>query len=135
MLLPTRSQDTDEQFKLAHTVADRKICVTLLQYSVNKPKISYAQVRFFAQKKEDEKFQQTVYVNLELEEFIYLSPSFSCLIKSKCNYLLLIISLCFRVKMSWNIGNDKTFFLHPKSKLGLYLVALTTPKTPPENLH
>ena len=52
--------------------ANRKICVTLLQYNVDKPESSYAQVRLFERKKEDEKFQQVVYVNYKLEEFIYL---------------------------------------------------------------
>ena len=78
VLLPTMSRDIDEQLKLAHKVVDvvgrtnRKICVTLLRYDVDKPKSSYAQVRVFARKKEDEKFQQVVYVNYKLEEFIYL---------------------------------------------------------------
>ena len=55
------SQDMREQLKLAHKVVDvvapanRKIFVTLLRYSVDKPKSCYAQVRFFARKKEDEK--------------------------------------------------------------------------------
>ena len=72
------SRDMDEQLKLAHKAVDvvdrtnRKICVTLLQYNVDNPESSYAQVRFFARKKEDEKFQQVVYVNYKLEEFIYL---------------------------------------------------------------
>ena len=46
--------------------------MTLLRYNVDKPESSYAQVRLFARKKEDEKFQQVVYVNYKLEEFIYL---------------------------------------------------------------
>ena len=46
--------------------------MTLLRYNVDKPESSYTQVRLFARKKEDEKFQQVVYVNYELEEFIYL---------------------------------------------------------------
>ena len=68
----------DEQLKLAHKVvhvvdgANRKICVTLLRYSMDKPESSFAQIRIFAMKKEEEKFQQSVYVNYELEEFIYL---------------------------------------------------------------
>ena len=68
----------DEQLKLAHKVvhvvdrANRKISVTLLRCNVDKPESSYAQVRLFARKKEDEKFQQVVYVNYKLEEFIYL---------------------------------------------------------------
>ena len=78
VLIPTMFKDMDEQLKLAHKVVDvvdranRKICVTLLRYNVDKPESSYAQVRLFARKKEDEKFQQVVYVNYKLEEFIYL---------------------------------------------------------------
>ena len=50
VLIPTMSKDMDEQFKLAHKVVDvvdranRKICVTLLRYNVDKPESSYAQV-------------------------------------------------------------------------------------------
>ena len=36
--------------------------------------------------------------------------------------------------MSWNIGDDRNFFLKLKSKFGLYHVVLTTPKTSTENL-
>ena len=82
------SKEIDDQFKLAHKVIDvvdqanRKTCVTLLQYYVEKPDSPYAQNRLFTNKKEEEKFQQIVYVNLKfvfeicvyvkLEEFIYL---------------------------------------------------------------
>ena len=75
--IPTMSEHMDEKLKLAHKVVDvvdranRKICVTLLRYNVDKPESSYAQFRLFARKKEDE-FQQVVYVNYKLEEFIYL---------------------------------------------------------------
>ena len=78
VLIPTLSRDMDEQLKLAHKVVDvvdrtnRNICVTLLRYNVDKPESSYAQVRLFARKKEDEKFQQVVYVNYKPEELIYL---------------------------------------------------------------
>ena len=78
VLIPTMSRDMDEQLKLAHKVVDivdrtnRKICVTLLRYNVDKPESSNAQVRLFARKKEDEKIQQVVYVNYKLEEFISL---------------------------------------------------------------
>ena len=67
VLIPTMSKDMDEQLKLAHKVVDvvdqaqREICVTLLWYNVDEPQSSYAQVRPFA-RKEDEKFQQVVYV-------------------------------------------------------------------------
>ena len=78
LLIPTMSKDMDEQFKLAHKVVDvvdpanKKICVTLLRYNVDKLESFYDQVRLFASKKEDEKFQQVVYVNYKVEEFIYL---------------------------------------------------------------
>ena len=36
--------------------------------------------------------------------------------------------------MSWNIGVNRNLFLKLKSKLGLYHVFLTTPKTSPEKL-
>ena len=78
VLIPTRSRDMDKQFKLAHKVVDvvdrtnRKICVTLRRYNVDKRECSYAQVRIFAREREDEKFQRVVYVNYKLEEFIYL---------------------------------------------------------------
>ena len=52
--------------------ANKKIGVTLLRYNVDKPESSYAQVRFFARKKEDENFQQILYVNNKLGELIYL---------------------------------------------------------------
>ena len=68
----------EEQLKLVHEVIDvvdcpnRKICVTLLRYKVDNPHTSYAQVRLFGRKTEKEKFQQIVYVNYKLDEFIYL---------------------------------------------------------------
>ena len=77
VLIPTLSKFMDEQLKLAHKVVDvvdranRKICVTFLRYNVDKPESSYSQVRLFARKKEDEKFQQVVYVNYKIKEFIY----------------------------------------------------------------
>ena len=61
-VIPTMSRDMDEQLKLAHKVVDvvdwtnRKVCVTLLRYYVDKPESSDAQVRLFARKKEDENF-------------------------------------------------------------------------------
>ena len=78
VLIPTLSNDMDEQLKLAHEVVDvvdranRNICVPLLRYNVDKPESSYAQVQFLARKEEGEKFQQVVYVKYKLEEFIYL---------------------------------------------------------------
>ena len=68
----------DEQLKLAHKVIDIvdranwMICVTILLFIVDKPVSSYAQVRLFARKKEDLKFQQVVFVNYKIEGFICL---------------------------------------------------------------
>ena len=78
VLQSTLSKDMEEQLKLVHKVIDvvdrpnRKICVTLLRYKVDNPDTSYAQVRLFGRKNEEEKFQQIVYVNYRLDEFIYL---------------------------------------------------------------
>ena len=68
----------EEQLKLVDKVIDvvdcpnRRICVTLLRYKVDNPETSYAQVRLFGWKKEEEKFQQIVYVSYRLDEFVYL---------------------------------------------------------------
>ena len=78
VLITTMSKDTDEHLKLAHEVfdvvdgANKKICVTLPQYIVDKPESFYLQVHFSARMKEDEKFLQFVYVNHYFEEFCYL---------------------------------------------------------------
>ena len=78
VLQSTLSKDMDEQLKLVHRVIDvvdcpnRRICVTLLRYKVDNPETSYAQVRLFGRKKEEEKFQQIVYVNYKFDEFISL---------------------------------------------------------------
>ena len=59
VLIPTMSKDMDEQPKLAHKLVDavdranRKICVTMLHYSVDKPDSSFAQVRMITRKKEN----------------------------------------------------------------------------------
>ena len=68
----------EEQLKLFHKVIDvvdrpnRTNCVTLLPYKLDNPETSYAQVRLFRRTKEEEKFQQIVYVNYKFDEFIYL---------------------------------------------------------------
>ena len=69
----------DELLKMDHKLVDvvdranRRICVTLLLYNVDKPESSYARIRLFASsKKEDEKFQQVVYVIFKPGECIYL---------------------------------------------------------------
>ena len=79
VLIPTMSKVMHEQLKLAHKVVDvvdranRMICVTLLRYKVDKPENSYAQVRLFARRKEDEKFQQVFYVSSKLEDIMLIT--------------------------------------------------------------
>ena len=68
----------EKQLKLTHKVVEvvvrphRKICVTMLHYNVEKPETSYVQVRLFGRKKDEEKFNQIVYMNYKLDEFGYL---------------------------------------------------------------
>ena len=99
VLLPTLSKDMNEQLKLAQEVVDvldranRKLCMILLRYSMDKPEISYAQVRIFARNEEDLKFQQIVNVKYTLDEFIYRLDVMSSVydkviaIKPFCNIL------------------------------------------------
>ena len=78
VLIPTMSEDLDEQLKQAHKVVDvagrprRNICLTLLRYNFDKPESAYAQVPLFGRKKEDEKFRQIVIVNYTLYESNHL---------------------------------------------------------------
>ena len=78
ILQSTLSKDMEEQLKLAHKVIDvvdrpnRRICVTLLRYKADNPETSFALGRLFGRKKEDETFQQIVYVNYKLDEFVQL---------------------------------------------------------------
>ena len=68
----------EEQLKLVHKVIDvvdrpnRRNCVTLLRYKVDNPETSYAQFRLFGRKKQEENFQQIVYVNYKFDKFVYL---------------------------------------------------------------
>ena len=111
VLIPTMSRDMDEQLKLAHKVVDvvdrtkRKIFVTLLRYNVDKPESSYAQFRFFARKKKDENFQQVVYVNYKLEEFMYFFDVMNSvydkviIIQPICNVLKKVISSVYSLAL------------------------------------
>ena len=73
----TLSKDMEEQLKLVHKVIDvvdgpnRRICVTLLRYKADNPESSYGQVRLFGRKKEEQNFQQIVYVNFKLHELFH----------------------------------------------------------------
>ena len=72
------SRDIDEQLKHVHKVIEiaegtkRKVCVTLLRYKEDNPETSYAQIRLFTRRTEEENFQQFVYVNYKIDEFINL---------------------------------------------------------------
>ena len=152
VLQSTLSKDMEEQLKLVHKLIDvvdcpnRRICVTLLRYKVDNPDTSYAQNRLFGRKKEEENFQQIVYVNYKLDEFVYLldvmnsvydkviayQPICNVFLKSNCNYLLYSFILFIRVSMSWNIGDNRNLYLKLK-KLVLYHVELKTEDSPKEN--
>ena len=113
VLIPTMSKDMDEQLKLTHKVvevvdrANRIICVSLLRYKVDKAGSSYAHVRLFSRKKEDEKVQQIVYVNYKLEEFIYVLDVMNSVydkVKTNqpiCNVLEKVISSVFFLSFSF----------------------------------
>ena len=85
VLQSTLSKDMEEQLKFVHKVIDvvdcakRSICVTLLRYKVDNPQTSYDQVRLFGRKKEEEKFQQIVYVKYKLDEVVYLLDAMNSL--------------------------------------------------------
>ena len=70
------SRDIDEQLKHVHKVIEiaegtkRKVCVTLLRCKEDNPETSYAQIRLFTRRTEEENFQQLVYVNYKIDELI-----------------------------------------------------------------
>ena len=77
ILIATKAKDMDQQVKVSHKVTDvldwanKKFSKTLLRYIVDNPESSDTQVRLIV-KKEDEKFQQSVYVSYKLKEILYL---------------------------------------------------------------
>ena len=116
----------EEQLKLAHKVFDvvdwpnRKICVTMPRYRVDKPENSYAQVRLFARKKEGEKFQEMFYLIYKLEEFTYLrdvtnSENNNVIANTHiCNFLKELIALIYSLSI---------FFLFQSGWVGtLYII-------------
>ena len=54
--------------------------------------------------------------------------------KKQFHLVTLYLYFSNRVKMSWNFGDNRNFFLKLKAKLGLHHVVLRTPKTSPEKL-
>ena len=122
----TLSKDMEQQLKLVRKVTDfvdclkRRICVTLLRFKEDNPQTSYAQVRLFGRKTQEEKFQQIVYVNINLPNlYIFLTSRIHCLIKRLLTipfvvlfkkviptFLLYSFILFIQVRMSWNIGDN-----------------------------
>ena len=102
VLMPTMTKDMEEQFKPTHKVTDvvdhanRKFCVTLLRYNVEKPEISYAPVRLFGNKKGEEKFQQLFNVKYKLAELIYLHDVIDC-VNDNVNTKELICNILWKV--------------------------------------
>ena len=134
VLQSTLSKDIEEQLELVQKVIHvvdrpkRRVCVTLLRYKADKPETSFAQVRLFARKKEEDKFQQLVYVNYKLDEIVYLldvmksvydkvfanQPICNVFVKRNCNFLQYSFILFIRVRRSWNIGDNRKIFLKLK---------------------
>ena len=93
-------------------------------------------------------FQQIVYVNFKLEEFIYSLDVMNFVYDKVttnqpiCDFLKKVIFFVYSLSIfffsnqeSWNIGDNRNLFLKLKSKLGFHHVVLTTQKLFPENLH
>ena len=79
VLIPTMSKDMDEQLKLAHKVVDvveranRKICVTLLRYNMDKPKDFMLKSDFLQGRRGTRSFNKMSMRNLNLKKLsIYL---------------------------------------------------------------
>ena len=135
----TLSKDLEKQLKLVHRVIDvvicpnRRICVTLLQYKLDNPQTSYAQVRLFGRKKEEEKFLQIVYVKYKLDDFVYLldvmNSVYAKVIANQpvCNVLRILIAPIYKNRLLFYSSQDeleqwryRNLFLKLKTKLGLY---------------
>ena len=78
------------------------------------PESSYAQVQLFARKKEDEKFQQVVYVNYKPDEFIYLHDvmisvydKFFCTNQPNCKVLQKIFPSVYSFSCFFNSSQDE----------------------------
>ena len=71
-------KEMETRLKMVHKVfkvvdlEQRKICVTMLRYKLKQLDTSYIQIRLFWRKQGEEKFQQIVYVNYKVDEFIEL---------------------------------------------------------------
>ena len=139
----------EEQLNLVHKVIDvvdcpnRSIFVTLLRYEVDNPETSYAQVRLFGRKKMKKNFSKLCMSTIDLTNlYIFLTSWIQYMIKYLltnptvmfCKKYLQLFTLIFyffnRVRMSWNIGDNRNLFLKLKTKLGLYHVELKSKDSP-----
>ena len=118
----------------------------MLRYNVEKLETSYVQVPLLGRRKDKEKFNQIVYGNYKLDEFIYsldvMISAYDKVIANEplCNVLYQVIASIYSLlsfSSYWSQNELEHWrkqkpFLKLKSKLGLYHVLLTTPKTSPE---
>ena len=65
---------------------------------------------------------------------LLLSDHFVMFYKKYFHLFTLDHYFSIRIRGSWNIEDNRNLFLKLKSKLGLYFVVLTIPKTSPEKL-
>ena len=152
VLIHTMSKDMHEQLKLAHKAVDvvdranRKLCVTLLVVQCGQAWEFLSSSSTKCKEQGDETFQQVVSVNYKLEKFIFhLMLWILYLIKlllinpfvmfyKKYFHLFFYQYFYNRVKLRCKIGDNRNLFLKLKSKLVLYHIVITTPKTAPEEL-
>ena len=72
------SKDLDEKLKhhqKAITIVVRpkeKIFATMKKYCIDKPEITYVQLRLFTRNSEHDKFQQLVFVTYKYDDYLYL---------------------------------------------------------------
>ena len=74
-------------------------------------------------------------MNSVYDKNITNQPIFFVLSKVVSSVHFSSLYVSFRVKMSWNIRDNRNLFLKLKSKSGPYHVVLTTQKLLPKNLH
>ena len=73
--------------------AKRKVCVTLLRYKEDNPGTSYAQIRLYTRRTEEENFQQLDYVKYKIDQIIFLLD----VMNSVCDQILDNKPLCNNV--------------------------------------
>ena len=155
VLIPTMSKDIDEQLKLAHNAvevvarANRKICVSLVWYNRDKPENFHAQVRLYAGKKAEGKFQQFFHVKYKLEEVIYQVDVMKSvydkvnIFRPICNVVKQVIlsvyslSFFFPFESGWTgtLEIKETSFSSENQKWKVIMLYLQLQKLLPKNLH